>query len=63
MTDDNLDDTKYFTFCFSDSTRDVHHLHKFEEGASWNEVHEFFLDFLSAVYGYDIRKLVLDEAQ
>lgn len=60
---DNLDDTKYFTFCFSDSTRDVYNLHQCKESVSWHEVHESFLDFLSSVYGYDIKKFVLDESQ
>ena len=50
-----------FTFEFNGPNRTINYCHTFEEGVSWRDVHETFLDFLSSVYGYDIKKIVVEE--
>lgn len=54
----------FFTFQYhsADGDRNIRHEVSLEEFITWCDVHKHFIDFLSAVYGYDIHgKVNTDE--
>lgn len=55
-TDD--DDRVAYRFLYDDEDRSFNTTFRIEEGEVWGEVLTHFLDFLSGVYGYDIKKFV-----
>jgi hypothetical protein len=55
-TDD--DDRVTYRFSYDDEDRSFNTTFRIEEGEVWGEVLTHFLDFLSGVYGYDIKKFV-----
>jgi hypothetical protein len=52
-----------YTFRFEFLGNDTHQAHQFvvDDGEQHSEIHRRFVDFLSAVYGYDLRKEYLGE--
>lgn len=52
-----------YTFRFEFLGNDAHQAHQFvvDDGEQHSEIHRRFVDFLSAVYGYDLRKEYLGE--
>ena len=55
-TDD--DDRVTYRFSYDDEDRSFNTTFRIEEGEVWGEVLTHFLDFLSGVYGYDIKQFV-----
>jgi len=57
---EQLESKEHFVFQFNsaDGDRCIRHEVSFEDFTTWNEVHKSFIDFLGAVYGYDIHKKV-----
>ena len=53
MIDDN-----HFSYQYSDDDRSWSFNRKYELGTPWDEVLKDYIDFLSSVYGYDIRSKV-----
>ena len=47
-----------FGYRSADGTRNLHYEISFEELTAWSDVHKSFIDFLGAVYGYDIHDRV-----
>lgn len=56
--DVDSNDTYVFEFRSGDESRFFRHSINIEEGSTWHDVHRHFIDFLSAVYGYDIQSRV-----
>lgn len=62
MTDKYEDFNHYYTFTYAneDGSKSVHKV--YDEGVMWSEVLNDFVDYLSFVYGYDIKEKVRVES-
>lgn len=62
MTDDFDDDDfrNHYTFVYRNlsESRTVEHSQSFEDGTTWTEVLQAFVNFLNGVYGYDVSSKV-----
>ena len=53
-----MNDDNYFSYQYSDDERNLSFHRKYEFDTPWDEVLKDYIDFLSFVYGYDIRDKV-----
>jgi len=62
MTDKHEDFNHYYTFSYTneDGSKSLNKV--YEEGVMWSEVLNDFVDYLSYVYGYDIKDKVRVES-
>ena len=62
MTDKHEDFNSYFTFSCTDEDGSKSLSKSYEEGVMWSEVLNDFVDYLSYVYGYNIKDKVRVES-
>lgn len=62
MTDDNEDFKHNYTFQYTNEDTSKSVFKSYDEGVMWTEVLNDFVDYLSFVYGYDIKDKIRVES-